>query len=443
MLFEDPVLASRFLTLMTLTFHIIYATIGVGVPLFIMIAHWIGIRKKDEHYIIMARRWSRGYMVTVAVGVVTGTIIGLQLSLLWPNFMEIAGQIIALPLFMETFAFFFEAIFLGIYAYTWDRFDDQRKHFLLLIPVAIGGGMSAFFITIVNSFMNTPTGFEMVNGALVHANPVAAMFNPAMPTKVSHVVATAYMTAAFLLASITAFKLLKGSRHVYYKKALYLTMKIGLIFSVASAIIGDFSGKLLAEYQPEKLAAAEWHFETEGEAPLLMYGFLDENQEVRYAIKVPYMLSILAHSNPTADVIGLNEFDPEETPPLIIHYFFDSMVTIGVFLLVLSLIYWMGIRRHWAFVKSTFFRWLIVLSGPLAFLAMEFGWWLAEMGRQPWILRGIMTVEEAATSSDYVNVMIVLFALLYIVLGVGTVVVLRRIFKNNPIEVELKGNDSP
>ncbi|MFB4473784.1 cytochrome ubiquinol oxidase subunit I, partial [Oceanobacillus caeni] len=378
MLFEDPVLASRFLTLMTLTFHIIYATIGVGVPLFIMIAHWIGIRKKDEHYIIMARRWSRGYMVTVAVGVVTGTIIGLQLSLLWPNFMEIAGQIIALPLFMETFAFFFEAIFLGIYAYTWDRFDDQRKHFLLLIPVAIGGGMSAFFITIVNSFMNTPTGFEMVNGALVHANPVAAMFNPAMPTKVSHVVATAYMTAAFLLASITAFKLLKGSRHVYYKKALYLTMKIGLIFSVASAIIGDFSGKLLAEYQPEKLAAAEWHFETEGEAPLLMYGFLDENQEVRYAIKVPYMLSILAHSNPTAEVIGLNEFEPEETPPLIVHYFFDSMVTIGMFLLVLSLIYWMGIRRHWAFVKSTFFRWLIVLSGPLAFLAMEFGWWLAE-----------------------------------------------------------------
>ncbi|KKE78502.1 cytochrome ubiquinol oxidase subunit I [Bacilli bacterium] len=443
MLFEDPVLASRFLTLMTLTFHIIYATIGVGVPLFIMIAHWIGIRKKDEHYIIMARRWSRGYMVTVAVGVVTGTIIGLQLSLLWPNFMEIAGQIIALPLFMETFAFFFEAIFLGIYAYTWDRFDNQRKHFLLLIPVAIGGGMSAFFITIVNSFMNTPTGFEMVNGALVHANPIAAMFNPAMPTKVSHVVATAYMTAAFLLASITAFKLLKGSRHVYYKKALYLTMKIGLIFSIASAIIGDFSGKLLAEYQPEKLATAEWHFETEGEAPLVMYGFLDKNQEVHYAIKVPYMLSILAHSNPTAEVIGLNEFKPEETPPLIVHYFFDSMVTIGMFLLVLSLIYWMGIRRHWAFVKSTFFRWLIVLSGPLAFLAMEFGWWLAEMGRQPWILRGIMTVEEAATSSDYVNVMIVLFALLYIVLGVGTVVVLRRIFKNNPIEVELKGNDSP
>ncbi|RKQ30394.1 cytochrome ubiquinol oxidase subunit I [Oceanobacillus halophilus] len=438
MIFEDPVMASRFLTLMTLTFHIIYATIGVGIPLFIIIAHWLGIRKNDEHYIYMARRWSRGYLVTVAVGVVTGTIIGLQLSLLWPRFMELAGQIIALPLFMETFAFFFEAIFLGIYAYTWDRFDNQKKHFLLLIPVAIGGGMSAFFITIVNSFMNAPAGFDLVNGELVNANPIAAMFNPAMPTKVFHVVVSSYMTAAFVLASIAAYRLLKGSRHSYHKKALYLTMKIGLIFAIATAINGDFSGKYLAAYQPEKLAAAEWHFETDDYAPLLMYGILDEDQEVKYAIKVPYMLSILGFGNPAAEVIGLNDFPEEETPPLIVHYFFDSMVTIGSFMIILALIYWIGIKRGWTFVKSRIYRWLIVLGGPLSILAIEFGWWMAEVGRQPWILRGIMTVEEAATTSDYVNVMIILFALLYLILGVGTVVVLRRIFKNNPVEKELK-----
>ncbi|WP_156288988.1 cytochrome ubiquinol oxidase subunit I [Oceanobacillus salinisoli] len=438
MILEDPVLASRFLTLMTLTFHVIYATIGVGVPLLIIIAHWLGIRKNDEHYILMARRWSKGYLVTVAVGVVTGTIIGLQLSLLWPNFMELAGQIIALPLFMETFAFFFEAIFLGIYAYTWDRFADQRKHLLLLIPVAIGGGMSAFFITIVNSFMNSPAGFDMVNGQLVNADPIAAMFNPAMVTKVFHVVVTAYMAAAFVLASIAAFQLLKGSKHPYHKKALYLTMKIGLIFSIATAVNGDFSGKYLAAYQPEKLAAAEWHFETEGYAPLLMYGVLDENQEVKYSIKIPFALSILAHGNPSAEVIGLNEFSEEETPPLIIHYFFDSMVTIGVFMILLSFVYWIGIKRGWAFIKSKGFRWIIVLGGPLSLLAIEFGWWMAEVGRQPWILRGIMTVDQAATTSDYVHVMILLFGLLYIILGVGTIVVLRRIFKQNPIEAELK-----
>lgn len=438
MLFEDPVFASRFLTVLTLSIHIIYATIGVGVPLFIMIAQWIGIKKNDEHYILMARRWARGFVVTVAVGVVTGTIIGLQLSLLWPNFMELAGQIIALPLFMEVFAFFFEAIFLGIYLYTWDRFEDQRKHLLLLIPVAVGASMSAVFITIVNSFMNAPQGFDIVNGELVNANPLLAMFTPAMPTKIAHVLTTAFMTVAFMLAAIAAYNLIKGSNHIYHKKALNLTMKVGLIFAIASAIIGDFSGKYLAEYQPEKLAAAEWHFETEEGAPLLLYGYLDENNEVKGAIRIPFALSILAFGDPRSEVIGLNEFPEEEIPPLSVHYFFDIMVTIGVFMIVLSLVYWIGIKRGWAFIKSTWYRWLIVLGGPLTFLAIESGWWMTELGRQPWILRGIMTVEEAATSSDYVGIMSIVFFVLYIILGIGTIVVLRRIFKNNPVEKELK-----
>ena len=438
MLFEDPVFASRFLTVLTLSIHIIYATIGVGVPLFIMIAQWIGIKKNDEHYILMARRWARGFVVTVAVGVVTGTIIGLQLSLLWPNFMELAGQIIALPLFMEVFAFFFEAIFLGIYLYTWDRFEDQRKHLLLLIPVAVGASMSAVFITIVNSFMNAPQGFDIVNGELVNANPLLAMFTPAMPTKIAHVLTTAFMTVAFMLAAIAAYNLIKGSNHIYHKKALNLTMKVGLIFAIASAIIGDFSGKYLAEYQPEKLAAAEWHFETEEGAPLLLYGYLDENNEVKGAIRIPFALSILAFGDPRSEVIGLNEFPEEEIPPLSVHYFFDIMVTIGVFMIVLSLVYWIGIKRGSAFIKSTWYRWLIVLGGPLTFLAIESGWWMTELGRQPWILRGIMTVEEAATSSDYVGIMSIVFFVLYIILGIGTIVVLRRIFKNNPVEKELK-----
>ena len=438
MFFDDPVLSSRLLTLLTLSFHIIYATIGVGVPLMIMIAQWIGIKKNDDHYILMARRWARGFVVTVAVGVVTGTAMGLQLSLLWPNFMELAGNIIALPLFMEVFAFFFEAIFLGIYVYTWDRFEDQRKHFLLLIPVALGAAASALFITIVNSFMNSPEGFDIINGQLANANPIAAMFTASMPTKVSHVIATAFMTAAFMLASIAAFKLIKGSNHVYHKKALHLTMKIGLVFSIAAALIGDFSGKYLAEHQPEKLAAAEWHFVTEEGAPLLLYGILDENNEAQYAIKIPLALSILAHGLPNAEVTGLDQFPKEEIPPLIIHYFFDVMVTIGGLMILLALAYVIGTKRGWNFVKTKWYRWLIVLSGPLSFLAIEAGWWMAEVGRQPWILRGIMTVEEAATTSDHVGLMFVLFAILYLILGIGTVVVLRRIFKNSPVERELE-----
>lgn len=219
----------------------------------IMIAQWVGIKKQDEHYILLARRWTRGFVITVAVGVVTGTAIGLQLSLLWPNFMELAGNVIAFASVYGDICFFFEAIFLGIYLYTWDRFENQKKHLLLLIPVAIGASFSAIFITIVNAFMNAPQGFDVVNGQLVNINPVLAMFTPAMPTKVAHVLSTAYMTSAFVLASIGAYRLLKGSNHIYHKKALMLTMKIGLIFSIATAVIGDFSGKYLAEYQPEKL----------------------------------------------------------------------------------------------------------------------------------------------------------------------------------------------
>ncbi|WP_413380864.1 cytochrome ubiquinol oxidase subunit I [Alkalihalobacillus sp. 1P02AB] len=438
MLFEDPVFMSRMLTLLTLSFHIFYATVGVGLPLMIMIFQWVGIKKNDMHYMLMARRWAKGFVVTVAVGVVTGTAIGLQLALLWPSFMELAGNIIALPLFMEVFAFFFEAIFLGIYLYTWDRFDNQKKHLLLLIPVAIGGAMSAYFITVVNSFMNSPGGFELINGEFVNVNPIAAMFTVSMPTKVTHVLATAYMTVAFVLAAIAAFRLLQGANQTYHKKSLTLLMKIGFVFALATALIGDLSGKYLAEYQPEKLAAAEWHFDTTSEAPLILWGVLDENNEAQFAIEIPYALSILAHGDPFAEVIGLDQFPEEVQPPLVIHYFFDTMVTIGVFMLALSFIYWVATWRKWPFIQQRWYRWLIVLGGPLSFLAIQAGWWMAEVGRQPWILRGIMTIDEAATTSDYVGLMFILFILLYLVLGIGTIVVLRRMFRDNPIEKDLE-----
>lgn len=436
MWFEDTAFLSRILTLMTLSFHILYATVGVGVPLMIMIAQWVGIRKKDDHYILLARRWARGFVITVAVGVVTGTAIGLQLSLLWPNFMQVAGNVIALPLFMEVFAFFFEAIFLGIYLYTWDRFEDQRKHFLLLIPVAVGAAASSVFITVVNAFMNAPQGFELVNGELVNVSPLLAMLSPAMPTKVAHVMVTAFMTSAFLLASIAALRMLKGSTHIYHKKALFLTMKLGFVFAIATALIGDLSGKYLAEYQPEKLAAAEWHFETGDEAELILFGVLD-GEEPKYAIKIPYALSILAHGLPSGEVIGLNEFPEEERPPLWIHYLFDTMVGIGMWLALFSFVFVVGAWRKWPIIQATWFRWLTVLGGPLALIAIEAGWWFTEVGRQPWILRGYMTVEEGATSSGQVDLMIILFAGLYIVLGIGTIVVLTRMYKRNPIEKEL------
>lgn len=438
----DAVLYSRILTEVTLAFHILFATIGVGVPLLIALAQWIGIKKNDPHYILLARRWTRGFVITVAVGVVTGTAIGLQLSLLWPNFMELAGQVISLPLFLETFAFFFEAIFLGIYLYTWDRFKNQMKHFLLLIPVVIGSSMSALFITIVNAFMNTPQGFELKDGIIVSIQPLVAMFNPAMPTKVGHVLASAYMTSAFVLASIAAYRILRGSTHVYHKKALHITLVSALVFSLATVIIGDFSGKFLAEYQPEKLAAAEWHFETSEKVPLVLFGTLDENNEVKNGITIPYGLSILAHNNPNAEVIGLNEFPADELPPLYIHYLFDLMVSIGVLLTVVAFIYVILHKRK----KSTPYRKpllvTVALSGPLALLAIEFGWIFTEVGRQPWILRGYMKTSAGATTADYVDILLICFIVLYALLAIVSTIVLRKMFKNNPVEQEIERMNS-
>ncbi|AZS17259.1 cytochrome ubiquinol oxidase subunit I [Paenibacillus lutimineralis] len=436
----DPVTLSRILTGLTLFVHIVFASLGVGVPLMIALAEWRGIQTQDPHYSLLARRWARGFVISVAVGVVTGTSIGLQLSLLWPTFMRVAGHAIALPLFMETFAFFIEAIFLGIYLYTWDRFKRPMLHLLLLIPVAIGSSASAFFITTLNAFMNTPQGFTLKNGVFTDVHPLIAMFNPATPTKVSHVLASSYTVSACLLAGIAAYSLLMGRKEAYFKKALKLTVMSAFIFALSTAIIGDFSGKFLAKYQPEKLAAAEWHFETRREAPLVFGGVLDENNKVKYGLEIPYALSILAGNKPDTKVIGLNEFPEDERPPLFIHYMFDLKVTIGILLVLIPFLYMVRRllpgNRHGGYPK-----WLllgILLLGPLAVVAIELGWLFAEFGRQPWIVRGYMKVGEAATTSNNVGSMLLLFALLYIVLCGSCVIVLARLFRSKDVVDEMR-----
>jgi cytochrome bd ubiquinol oxidase subunit I len=434
----DSVVLSRMLTTLTLAFHIIFATIGVGVPVMISIAEWLGIKRNDPHYLLLARRWARGFVITVAVGVVTGTCIGLQLSLLWPNFMKIAGQVISLPLFMETFAFFFEAIFLGIYLYTWDRFKNKMYHWVLSIPIIIGSSASAFFITTVNAFMNTPQGFKLENGVITHIEPLVAMFNPATPTKVLHVLTSAYLTSACVLAAITAWAMLKGKRDEYYKKALKLTMTATFIFAVLTAVVGDLSAKFLANYQPEKLAAAEWHFETEKDADLILFGYLDENNEVKKAIRIPKALSFLAHGDVNAEVIGLNEFPKDEIPPLWVHYMFDLMVVVGFYTVFVSLLYIIFMKSKRWNEHNKWLLWAIVAGGPLSMLAIEFGWIFAEVGRQPWILRGYMKVSEGATTSEHVGLMFILFLVLYIVLAWICTSVLLRMFRKNPPEQELQ-----
>ncbi|MGF0029533.1 cytochrome ubiquinol oxidase subunit I [Staphylococcus pasteuri] len=434
----DSVEISRLLTGMTLAVHIIFATIGVGMPLMFVIAEFLGIRNNDANYIALARRWSKGYTITVAVGVVTGTIIGLQLSLVWPTFMKMGGHVIALPLFMETFAFFFEAIFLSIYLYTWDRFKNKWIHFFIGLPVIIGGSFSAFFITSVNSFMNTPAGFEMKNGRMVNVQPLEAMFNSSFIVRSFHVVATAGMTMAFVLAAIAAFKLLKNPHpedKTYHLKSLKMTMIVGFISTLLSMLAGDMSAKFLHKVQPEKLAAYEWHFDMQSHANLVFFGVLnDKTKEVSGAIEIPGMLSFLADNNTKTTVKGLNDFPKNELPPLIVHYFFDLMVSMGVFCFIVSGIYmlFLIIKKLRKFTTHKAMLYGILLTGPASMLAIEFGWFLTEMGRQPWIVRGYLRVSQAATQAGGITLVTILFGLLYLVLLVTSAYVLLRMFKNKP-----------
>ncbi|KRG10623.1 cytochrome ubiquinol oxidase subunit I [Staphylococcus sp. NAM3COL9] len=442
----DSVELARFLTAMTLAVHIIFATIGVGVPLMFAVAEFLGIKRNDPKYITLAKRWSKGYTITVAVGVVTGTIIGLQLSLLWPTFMQMGGHVIALPLFMETFAFFFEAIFLSIYLYTWDRFKSKWTHFLISIPVIIGGTFSAFFITAVNSFMNTPAGFEMKDGKMVNVQPWVAMFNESFLIRSFHVVATALMTMAFVLAAIAAFKLLKNKFKKdteYHKKALKLTMILGVVFTLGSMLAGDLSAKFLHQEQPEKLAAYEWHFETESNADLIFFGTLDEKtQEVSGAIKIPSILSFLADNNIDTEVKGLNDFPEELHPPMIVHYYFDIMVSMGVFCLIISGAFILTLifkkLRKFTYSKSMLYG--ALLTGPAAMIAIEAGWFLTEQGRQPWLVRGYLKVADAATQAGGLTLVTILFGILYMILIVTTAYVLIRMFKNKPAYKDVEEN---
>ncbi|WP_379966843.1 cytochrome ubiquinol oxidase subunit I [Ectobacillus sp. sgz5001026] len=435
----DSITVARALTALTLSFHIIFATLGVGVPVMISFAEWMGIKRKDPHYILLARRWTRGFAVIVTVSIVTGMCLGLQLSLLWPSFMQIVDQAIGLPLFLEVIAFFFESILLGIYLYTWDRYKKPMFHWFLSISIIISSSLAAFFITTINAFMNTPQGFRLVDGKMVDLQPLVAMVNPAMPTKTFHVIVTSYLTSALILASITAAMMLGGRKNVYYQKALKLTMTSAFLFSISSAAAGDLSTKFLAKYQPEKLAAGQWHFETEKEADLILFGVLDKKTEkITYEIRIPGALSYLLFYHAQSEVQGLNETKDDVRPPLYLHYIFDIKIVFTMFIVLISFLYVIILKYKYQGVMNHYLLRGILLAGPLALVTTEMGWFFSEMGRQPWMLRGYMKVSEAVTTAPSIqmNQIFVFFSILYVFLAAISIYVLMKMFHTSPAELD-------
>jgi cytochrome d ubiquinol oxidase subunit I len=411
---------------LSLGFHIIFAVIGMAMPIMMVAAEVAWLRTQRVEYLDLAKRWARGTAVLFAVGAVSGTVLSFELGLLWPSFMAFAGPIIGMPFSLEGFAFFLEAIFLGLYLYGWDRLRPATHVFAGVI-VSLSGALSGAFVVTVNAWMNTPTGFRLDNGTLVEVDPFVAMFNPAAGAQVVHMLLAAYSAVGIAVAGIHARLLLRDPTHPFHRRALAIALLVGLPPSLAQPLAGDWAGKVVAETQPAKLAALEGHFETETYAPLRIGGIPDEQEGVtRYSIEIPGGLSFLAFGDPSARVVGLKDLPRDEWPPVLpVHLAFQVMVGIGSWLALLAL--WAGALwwRGRLFDSHLFLRALLA-STALGFVAIEAGWIVTEVGRQPWIVQGVMRTSDAVTPMPGLVVPFVIFTIVYLLLGAVVVALIRR-----------------
>lgn len=420
-------LAARAQMAMSLAFHIVFAAAGMGLPLLMALAEGLWLKTGDPAWKALCKRWAKGTAILFAVGAVSGTVLSFELGLLWPGFMELAGPIIGMPFSLEGFAFFAEAIFLGVYLYGWDRVSP-RAHLLCGIGVAVSGLLSGLFVICANAWMNDPAGYTMVQGQITSIRPWEAMFNPSAGHQGLHMGIAAYQAVGFGAAAMHALALLRRPDHRLHRRGLALALAMGGLFALIQPLSGHQSAEHIAERQPMKLAAAEAHWETRAGAPALLGGWADEAAETtRYAIEIPYLLSVLATGDPHGVVPGLKEVPPENRPPVAVtHLAFDLMVGCGMAMAGLAVVAaglaWK--RREW--LLSRRFLWVIVAMGPLGFVAIEAGWIVTEVGRQPWIIAGVMRTSEAVTPLPGLAAPFLGFTALYVALSLAVVRLLRR-----------------
>lgn len=411
---------------LSLGWHIILACIGVGLPALILLAEVRGMRG-DEASRLLARRWSKVAGVLFAVGAVSGTILSFEMGVLWPGLMGGYGAVFGLPFALEGFAFFIEAIFMGIYLYSWDRLPP-RLHLLSGVPIVVSGVLSAFFVVTANAWMNDPQGFTLVDGKVTNPHPIAAMFNPATPVETAHMILAAFMVTGFLVASVYAAGMLRGRRERYHRVGLLLPLIVAAAVTPVQIVVGDLAARYVAERQPVKLAAMEGIQHAEAGAGEHLGGVVIDG-ELRYSITIPHALALLAKGDANATVAGLDSVPPSDRPQAVtlVHLAFDTMVGIGFLLLGLGgwLLGSWALRR-----RAPTSRWFLrgaVVAGPAAVVAMECGWITTEVGRQPWIVYRILRVADAVNPAPGLVWGLVVLVAVYAVLTVVTIAILRRL----------------
>ena len=411
----------------SLAFHIVFAALGVGLPVLVFIAEGLWLRTKRREYYDLARSWSKGMAILFAIGAVSGTVLAFELGLLWPEFMRYAGAIIGLPFSCEGFAFFIEAIFIGLYLFGWEKLPPVA-HWLSAIPIAISGAASAAFVTMANSWMNMPTGFRIQDGHIVDVQPWVAMFSKPWLVEGMHATLGAYVFAGFGAAAVCAYALLRHrapERRREIVAGLRIAAVVGMIAIPLQIIVGDMIARFDAENEPAKFAAMEVLEHTERHAPITIGGF-PSGDGVRYGIEIPDALSFLVAYDTNAEVSGLDRVPPNDRPPVyLVHVNFDLMVGSGTLLLLIALGWAISLIRRRDPSRGLLMA--TALSGPVALVALETGWCVTEFGRQPWIARGLQRTSDAVTSAPGLLPAFYGFSFVYVILAVTCWWLLRRV----------------
>ena len=427
----DPVPWARAQMAFTLASHIILVPLGVSWACMALVANHRGIRRNDRDALLLAQRWSKYMAVTFAVGAVTGTVLTFEFGLLWPNLMGRFGDAFGIPFMVEGLFFFAEAIFIAIYIYGWKRMRPW-PHFWTGVPIVIAGIGGTMSIVAANAWMNQPQGFTLDgSGNVVDVDPLEVVVNDAMPLQTAHMLVAAYLVGGFLVASVYAVGMLRGRRDRYHRLGFLIPFTVAAIATPVQMGVGDQLARWVYDNEPTKFAAIELVPETSDDVPETLLGRLDDDGEVVGGIPIPGLASWLSDpsSGTSTEIRGLEAFPVDERPTYheanVVHLAWDVMVGLGTLLFLLVLWY----AGSWIFrrdmPRSRLFLWCASGAGVAGVLAMEAGWVVTEVGRQPWVVRGHLKVEDAATTNSGVWITFIAVVALYLVVAVTLTCILR------------------
>jgi cytochrome d ubiquinol oxidase subunit I len=425
----DSLTAARLQMTVSLAFHMIFAAVGIGLPLMMVIVEGAYLRTGKSHFKQLAQKWAKVTGLLFAVGAVSGTALSLELGLLWPRYMEILGAVVGHIFGLEGYAFFIEAIFIGLYLYGWERLSPLA-HWLCGVVIATSGMLSGVFVLGVNAWMQQPVGFEMADGQVVVTDPIAVFKQPLWFYMAWHSTLACYAAVGFAAAGWYAWRARRGERTPATRAGLVTAMCVGGVAALLQPVSGDMLAKYVFKTQPVKFAAMEGQFRTERYAPLRIGGVPDEAAgETPWAIEIPGGLSFLATGDPSTEVPGLEDVPVEDRPNVgLTHLAFQVMVGLGTMMAALAAWFaWAMIRRRDMLLER---RWLLralAVAAPMGFIALEAGWFVTEVGRQPWVIQQVMRTSDAVTPAEGVPAMFVGFTVLYLLLGVTVIVLLRRL----------------